>query len=78
MRINPLTDDTSPFPPFRYLYGEPVQGTAYVVFGVMVNQEQTRLPAVKQVSNVSWTNKQTILPTGHVQSRKVWYGSDTN
>ncbi|XP_056266283.1 complement C3-like isoform X2 [Pseudoliparis swirei] len=36
----------------RYLYGEPVQGTAYVVFGVKVNQEMRRLPSVKQVSNL--------------------------
>ncbi|KAK5865371.1 hypothetical protein PBY51_019649 [Eleginops maclovinus] len=32
-----------------YLYGEPVQGTAYVVFGVKINQEMRRLPSVKQV-----------------------------
>lgn len=57
MPVNLLTDDTSLFPPFRYLYGEPVLGTAYVVFGVTVNQEQIRLPIVKQVSNVSWANK---------------------
>uniref|UniRef100_UPI001A981099 complement C3-like n=1 Tax=Gasterosteus aculeatus aculeatus TaxID=481459 RepID=UPI001A981099 len=36
----------------RYLYGEPVQGTAYVVFGVKINQEMRRLPSVKQVSNL--------------------------
>ncbi|KAK5898792.1 hypothetical protein CesoFtcFv8_008337 [Champsocephalus esox] len=36
----------------RYLYGEPVQGTAYVVFGVMINQEMRRLPAVKQVTDL--------------------------
>ncbi|XP_054634136.1 complement C3-like [Dunckerocampus dactyliophorus] len=36
----------------RYLYGEPVQGTAYVVFGVDANKEMTRLPSVKQVSNL--------------------------
>lgn len=60
MHVDLLTDDTSLFPPFRYLYGEPVQGTAYVVFGVTVNKEQIRLPAVKQVSNVSWANKQPI------------------
>ncbi|XP_043971703.1 complement C3-like isoform X2 [Gambusia affinis] len=36
----------------RYLFGEPVQGTAYVVFGVKLNQEMTRLPAVKQVSDL--------------------------
>ncbi|KAE8300564.1 A.superbus venom factor 1 [Larimichthys crocea] len=36
----------------RYLYGEPVQGTAYVVFGVKINQEKIRLPSVKQVSDL--------------------------
>ncbi|XP_061536079.1 complement C3b.1 [Phycodurus eques] len=36
----------------RYLYGEPVQGTAYVSFGVNVNKEMRRLPSVKQVSNL--------------------------
>ncbi|KAF3852809.1 hypothetical protein F7725_006164 [Dissostichus mawsoni] len=37
----------------RYLYGEPVQGTAYVVFGVKINQEMRRLPAVKQVTDLN-------------------------
>uniref|UniRef100_A0A3Q3JUN5 Macroglobulin domain-containing protein n=1 Tax=Monopterus albus TaxID=43700 RepID=A0A3Q3JUN5_MONAL len=37
----------------RYLYGEQVQGTAYVVFGVKINKEMRRLPSVKQVSDVS-------------------------
>ncbi|KAK5620662.1 hypothetical protein CRENBAI_020815 [Crenichthys baileyi] len=36
----------------KYLYGEPVQGTAYVVFGVKLNQEMKRLPSVKQVSDL--------------------------
>ncbi|XP_067441549.1 complement C3-like [Thunnus thynnus] len=36
----------------RYLYGEPVQGTAYVVFGVKTNNEMRRLPSVKQVSDL--------------------------
>ncbi|KAM7419790.1 hypothetical protein PAMA_016741 [Pampus argenteus] len=36
----------------RYLYGEPVQGTAYVVFGVKINKEMRRLPSVKQVSEL--------------------------
>uniref|UniRef100_A0A3Q3AZ10 Complement component c3b, tandem duplicate 1 n=1 Tax=Kryptolebias marmoratus TaxID=37003 RepID=A0A3Q3AZ10_KRYMA len=36
----------------RYLYKEPVQGTAYVVFGVKINQEMRRLPTVKQVSDL--------------------------
>lgn len=39
----------------RYLFGETVQGTAYVVFGVKMDQEQIRLPSVKQVSDVSRT-----------------------
>lgn len=37
----------------RYLFGEPVQGTAYVVFGIKINQEMIRLPSVKKVTNVS-------------------------
>ncbi|XP_034997745.2 complement C3 [Hippoglossus stenolepis] len=36
----------------RYLYGEPVVGTAYVVFGVKINNEMIRLPSVKQVSDL--------------------------
>ncbi|XP_040891990.1 complement C3-like [Toxotes jaculatrix] len=36
----------------RYLYGEPVQGTAYVVFGVLIDKEMRRFPAVKQVSDL--------------------------
>ncbi|XP_075871782.1 complement C3-like isoform X2 [Nelusetta ayraudi] len=36
----------------RYLFGETVQGTAYVVFGVKIDQEQIRLPSVKQVSDL--------------------------
>ncbi|KAK2817445.1 hypothetical protein Q5P01_025636 [Channa striata] len=36
----------------RYLYGEPVQGTAYVVFGVKINKEMQRFPSVKQVSDL--------------------------
>ncbi|XP_051801045.1 complement C3-like [Acanthochromis polyacanthus] len=36
----------------RYLYGEPVQGKAYVVFGVKINKDMNRLPSVKQVSNL--------------------------
>ncbi|XP_041789834.1 complement C3-like [Chelmon rostratus] len=36
----------------RYLYGEPVQGTAFVVFGVKINQEMIRLPSVKQLSDL--------------------------
>lgn len=37
----------------RYLYGEPVQGTAYVVFGININKEMIRLPSVKKVTDVS-------------------------
>ena len=37
----------------RYLYGEPVQGTAYVVFGLVINNLMMRLPSVKHVSDVS-------------------------
>ncbi|KAM3865316.1 venom factor-like [Diretmus argenteus] len=36
-----------------YLYGEPVQGTAYVVFGLHINNEMRRLPSVKQVTDLS-------------------------
>ncbi|TNM85383.1 hypothetical protein fugu_007654 [Takifugu bimaculatus] len=36
----------------RYLYGEPVQGTAYVVFGIKINQEMIRLPSVKKVTDL--------------------------
>ncbi|KAM6940226.1 complement C3-like [Xenentodon cancila] len=36
----------------RYLYGEPVQGTAYVVFGVKINHEMKRVSSLKQVSNL--------------------------
>ncbi|XP_041838364.1 complement C3-like [Melanotaenia boesemani] len=36
----------------NYLYGQPVQGTAYVVFGVLTNQEMRRLPSVKQLSDL--------------------------
>uniref|UniRef100_A0A8D3BHY9 Complement component c3b, tandem duplicate 2 n=1 Tax=Scophthalmus maximus TaxID=52904 RepID=A0A8D3BHY9_SCOMX len=36
----------------RYLYGEPVQGTAYVVFGVRIDNEMRRLPSVKQLSDL--------------------------
>ncbi|XP_077379564.1 complement C3-like isoform X2 [Festucalex cinctus] len=33
----------------RYLYGEPVEGTAYVSFGVNIDKEMRRLPSVKQL-----------------------------
>ncbi|KAJ3614154.1 hypothetical protein NHX12_017730 [Muraenolepis orangiensis] len=41
----------------RYLYGEPVQGTAYVVFGLQLDNQMRRLPAVKQVSNATVLTK---------------------
>ncbi|KAM4611258.1 venom factor-like [Polymixia lowei] len=37
----------------RYLYGEPVQGTAYVVFGIEIDKEMRRLPSVKHVSDLN-------------------------
>ncbi|XP_071384060.1 complement C3-like [Centroberyx affinis] len=37
----------------RNMYGEPVQGKAYVVFGVQMNKEMRRLPTVKQVSDLN-------------------------
>lgn len=40
----------------RYLFGEPVLGTAYVVFGIKVNQEMIRLPGVNTVTDVSHQN----------------------
>ncbi|KAM6972588.1 LOW QUALITY PROTEIN: complement C3-like [Aplochiton taeniatus] len=44
----------------NYLYGEPVQGTAYVVFGVETNGEKKRLPSVKQVTKL---NEDTVKLT---------------
>ncbi|KAK0136529.1 A.superbus venom factor 1 [Merluccius polli] len=35
-----------------YLYGEPVQGMAYVVFGLEIDNQMKRLPSVKQVSDL--------------------------
>uniref|UniRef100_A0A665VT32 Macroglobulin domain-containing protein n=1 Tax=Echeneis naucrates TaxID=173247 RepID=A0A665VT32_ECHNA len=37
----------------RYLYGKPVKGTAYVLFGVQINNERARLPTMKRVTDVS-------------------------
>ncbi|XP_034043596.1 complement C3-like [Thalassophryne amazonica] len=37
----------------KYLYGEPVHGTAYVVFGVVIDKDKIRLPSVKQVSDLT-------------------------
>ncbi|XP_028301630.1 A.superbus venom factor 2-like [Gouania willdenowi] len=37
----------------RYLYGKPVQGTAFVVFGVKMNKEMIRLPSVKKTSELN-------------------------
>ncbi|CAG5928835.1 unnamed protein product, partial [Menidia menidia] len=36
----------------NYLYGKPVQGTAYVVFGVKINEQMKRLPSIKKVSEL--------------------------
>ncbi|XP_053085324.1 complement component c3b, tandem duplicate 2 [Pangasianodon hypophthalmus] len=36
----------------RYVYGEKVEGVAYVVFGVERNGEKVRLPSMKQVKNL--------------------------
>ncbi|KAJ0051299.1 hypothetical protein NL108_018414, partial [Boleophthalmus pectinirostris] len=36
----------------RYLYGQPVQGKAYVMFGVKHEKEKIRLRAMKQVTNL--------------------------
>ncbi|GLD73157.1 complement C3-like protein, partial [Lates japonicus] len=49
----------------RYLYGEPVQGTAYVVFGVKINKEMIRLPSVKQVSDLDGG----VIQTGNRRSK---------
>lgn len=53
----------------RYLFGEPVQGTAYVVFGIKVNQEMIRLPSVKKVTDVSHQNLPEEMFPGF---RSVW------
>jgi len=37
----------------RYLYGEPVQGVAYVLFGMEINGEKKRLTSMKQLNDVS-------------------------
>lgn len=37
----------------RYLFGEPVQGTAYVVFGIKINQEMIRVSSMRKVTDVS-------------------------
>lgn len=37
----------------RYLYGEPVQGVAYVLFGIEINGEKKRLTSMKQLNDVS-------------------------
>ncbi|KAM9493802.1 complement C3-like [Clarias gariepinus] len=36
----------------RYVYGEKVEGVAYVVFGVERNGQKVRLPSMKQVKNL--------------------------
>ncbi|XP_056613917.1 complement C3-like [Triplophysa dalaica] len=35
-----------------YLYGSPVQGTAYVLFGIEINGEKKRLSSMKQLNNL--------------------------
>ncbi|KAI4888865.1 hypothetical protein NFI96_005338 [Prochilodus magdalenae] len=40
----------------RYLYGEPVEGVAYVVFGVERNGNKIRLPSMKQVKDLKEGN----------------------
>ncbi|XP_073669750.1 venom factor-like [Paramisgurnus dabryanus] len=36
----------------RYLYGSPVQGTAYVLFGIEINGEKRRLSSMKQMNDL--------------------------
>jgi hypothetical protein len=64
-----------------YLYGEDVQGTAYVMFGVEVNKEKRRLPSVKQVTNVSTGSTlhyevldpfhNLVIHTSHIKGRSI-------
>uniref|UniRef100_A0A8C2IYK5 Uncharacterized protein n=1 Tax=Cyprinus carpio TaxID=7962 RepID=A0A8C2IYK5_CYPCA len=37
----------------RYLYGEPVKGVAYVLFGIEINGEKKRITSMKQLNDVS-------------------------
>ncbi|KAK2907093.1 hypothetical protein Q8A67_006078 [Cirrhinus molitorella] len=37
----------------RYLYGEPVKGVAYVLFGIEINGEKKRLTSMKQINNLN-------------------------
>ncbi|XP_048037426.1 complement C3-like [Megalobrama amblycephala] len=37
----------------RYLYGQPVQGVAYVLFGVEINGEKKRLTSMKQLNDLN-------------------------
>lgn len=37
----------------RYLYGEPVKGVAYVLFGIEIDGEKKRLTSMKQLNDVS-------------------------
>ncbi|XP_077082846.1 complement component c3b, tandem duplicate 2 isoform X2 [Siphateles boraxobius] len=37
----------------RYLYGEPVQGVAYVLFGIEINGEKERLTSMKQLNDLN-------------------------
>ncbi|XP_067272243.1 complement C3-like [Pseudorasbora parva] len=37
----------------RYLYGEPVKGVAYVLFGIEINGEKNRLTSMKQLNDLN-------------------------
>ncbi|XP_059425938.1 complement C3-like [Carassius carassius] len=37
----------------RYLYGEPVKGVAYVVFGIEINGEKKRITSMKQMNDLN-------------------------
>uniref|UniRef100_A0A672MK50 Complement C3-like n=1 Tax=Sinocyclocheilus grahami TaxID=75366 RepID=A0A672MK50_SINGR len=37
----------------RYLYGEPVKGVAFVLFGIEINGEKKRITSMKQLNDVS-------------------------
>ncbi|XP_050950691.1 LOW QUALITY PROTEIN: complement C3-like [Labeo rohita] len=40
----------------RYLYGEPVKGVAYVLFGIEINGEKKRLTSMKQLHDLNGGN----------------------
>ncbi|XP_052446981.1 complement C3-like [Carassius gibelio] len=37
----------------RYLYGEPVKGVAYVLFGIEINGEKKRITSMKQMNDIN-------------------------